>query len=131
MVRRPPRSTRTDTLFPYTTLFRSDDGLQANERNVVADAAREKAAEDAPDPLMRETARILADAVQLLDNDKVLSARVLPATSVEGKWTERLKPGRTGHEGGHLGGRLFKEGRQAVDAETEDGVRWWRGGRGN
>src|SRR3546814_4133744 len=26
MIRRPPRSTRTDTLFPYTTLFRSDEG---------------------------------------------------------------------------------------------------------
>src|SRR3546814_3484613 len=25
MIRRPPRSTRTDTLFPYTTLFRSDE----------------------------------------------------------------------------------------------------------
>src|SRR3546814_16479331 len=24
MIRRPPRSTRTDTLFPYTTLFRSE-----------------------------------------------------------------------------------------------------------
>src|SRR3546814_3760822 len=28
MIRRPPRSTRTDTLFPYTTLFRSKGGLQ-------------------------------------------------------------------------------------------------------
>src|SRR3546814_2276520 len=27
MIRRPPRSTRTDTLFPYTTLFRSDRRL--------------------------------------------------------------------------------------------------------
>src|SRR3546814_5074947 len=27
MIRRPPRSTRTDTLFPYTTLFRSGVGL--------------------------------------------------------------------------------------------------------
>src|SRR3546814_18976583 len=27
MIRRPPRSTRTDTLFPYTTLFRSVSGL--------------------------------------------------------------------------------------------------------
>src|SRR3546814_7244248 len=27
MIRRPPRSTRTDTLFPYTTLFRSSRGL--------------------------------------------------------------------------------------------------------
>src|SRR3546814_7628334 len=26
MIRRPPRSTRTDTLFPYTTLFRSRPG---------------------------------------------------------------------------------------------------------
>src|SRR3546814_3483076 len=28
MIRRPPRSTRTDTLFPYTTLFRSHHGLR-------------------------------------------------------------------------------------------------------
>src|SRR3546814_8535636 len=27
MIRRPPRSTRTDTLFPYTTLFRSVDAM--------------------------------------------------------------------------------------------------------
>src|SRR3546814_12149498 len=29
MIRRPPRSTRTDTLFPYTTLFRSGPGAGA------------------------------------------------------------------------------------------------------
>src|SRR3546814_10815577 len=29
MIRRPPRSTRTDTLFPYTTLFRSNRGAAA------------------------------------------------------------------------------------------------------
>src|SRR3546814_6819811 len=28
MIRRPPRSTRTDTLFPYTTLFRSADMIR-------------------------------------------------------------------------------------------------------
>src|SRR3546814_8781829 len=36
MIRRPPRSTRTDTLFPYTTLFRSlvdaHCGLEADRR---------------------------------------------------------------------------------------------------
>src|SRR3546814_4232207 len=32
MIRRPPRSTRTDTLFPYTTLFRS---LQVEQRRGV------------------------------------------------------------------------------------------------
>src|SRR3546814_2427044 len=31
MIRRPPRSTRTDTLFPYTTLFRSHRAV--NSRN--------------------------------------------------------------------------------------------------
>src|SRR3546814_17685711 len=35
MIRRPPRSTRTDTLFPYTTLFRSV-GLLAEPDELVA-----------------------------------------------------------------------------------------------
>src|SRR3546814_16509119 len=33
MIRRPPRSTRTDTLFPYTTLFRSLFETQGVDRN--------------------------------------------------------------------------------------------------
>src|SRR3546814_1789786 len=32
MIRRPPRSTRTDTLFPYTTLFRSPEAWQGGGR---------------------------------------------------------------------------------------------------
>src|SRR3546814_5168327 len=32
MIRRPPRSTRTDTLLPYTTLFRSHPGIGFAER---------------------------------------------------------------------------------------------------
>src|SRR3546814_13653065 len=36
MIRRPPRSTRTDTLFPYTTLFRSES-LRAAVHVLVAD----------------------------------------------------------------------------------------------
>src|SRR3546814_15817755 len=31
MIRRPPRSTRTDTLFPYTTLFRSEEGVDRGD----------------------------------------------------------------------------------------------------
>src|SRR3546814_7002746 len=37
MIRRPPRSTRTDTLFPYTTLFRS---VRAGRPAVVGQSAR-------------------------------------------------------------------------------------------
>src|SRR3546814_1783613 len=32
MIRRPPRSTRTDTLFPYTTLFRSYNQVAGRDR---------------------------------------------------------------------------------------------------
>src|SRR3546814_3022134 len=42
MIRRPPRSTRTDTLFPYTTLFRSD--LDRTRLGGRAAAARYRAA---------------------------------------------------------------------------------------
>src|SRR3546814_7434091 len=44
MIRRPPRSTRTDTLFPYTTLFRSGDRDEVGaflERIPVAPEYRE------------------------------------------------------------------------------------------
>src|SRR3546814_9409940 len=34
MIRRPPRSTRTDTLFPYTTLFRSRSAMLVNYRDM-------------------------------------------------------------------------------------------------
>src|SRR3546814_19598583 len=43
MIRRPPRSTRTDTLFPYTTRFRSEK-LEAQQR---AEQAERKAIDDA------------------------------------------------------------------------------------
>src|SRR3546814_3377933 len=39
MIRRPPRSTRTYTLFPYTTLFRSPDRLR-HRRTALADRRR-------------------------------------------------------------------------------------------
>src|SRR3546814_6791318 len=45
MIRRPPRATRTDTLFPYTTLFRSArsrecDGQTEHDLDQLAEAAR-------------------------------------------------------------------------------------------
>src|SRR3546814_13910154 len=39
MIRRPPRSTRTDTLFPYTTLFRSEEAEERGEVQGVVGAA--------------------------------------------------------------------------------------------
>ncbi|MGY1408485.1 carboxy terminal-processing peptidase [Luteimonas sp. A611] len=66
----------------------NDDGLQAGERNVAEDAAREKAAEKRPDPLLNESAAILSDAVRLLDQDRPLAAQVLPESTGPGRWTQ-------------------------------------------
>src|SRR3546814_2679924 len=46
MRRRPPRSTRTDTLFPYTTLFRSRLGTEGGEHRLVDGARPERAQEN-------------------------------------------------------------------------------------
>src|SRR3546814_19097076 len=73
MIRRPPRSTRTDTLFPSTTLFRSHV-----DHRVVAQSAAEvgggKQEEAGPEPLRR--------AVDFLDRDLVFRL-ALPAAGVE------------------------------------------------
>src|SRR3546814_1131150 len=66
MVRRPPRSTRTDTLFPYTTLFRSDRHHRAprehrvEERLLVVEIIVEQSVMDADllrDVLQRHTVK--------------------------------------------------------------------------
>src|SRR3546814_13634985 len=63
MIRRPPRSTRTDTLFPYTTLFRSRLIRNAKERRPRSAAAcrlcrRRPVLDDVPEPLA-ELRRVL------------------------------------------------------------------------
>ncbi|ATD66804.1 tail-specific protease [Luteimonas chenhongjianii] len=63
-----------------------DDGLQASERAIAQQARLEQAAEDRPDPLLREAAAILADAVRLLNADRALSAAVLPVSTAPGRW---------------------------------------------
>src|SRR6056297_3355798 len=42
MIRRPPRSTRTDTLFPYTTLFRSTAGRTSSSQRSARPAGRKR-----------------------------------------------------------------------------------------
>src|SRR3546814_11517845 len=55
MIRRPPRSTRTDTLFPYTTLFQDlEDRIEGDERgDILIVALRELV----PDDHHRDAAR--------------------------------------------------------------------------
>src|SRR3546814_5626778 len=42
MIRLPPRSSRTDTLFPYTTLFRSGFGHESNSRQTTRKPRRHR-----------------------------------------------------------------------------------------
>src|SRR3546814_17977736 len=82
MIRRPPRSTRTDTLFPYTTLFRSD-----RDRRVVRPA--------------REAEREVAGLAGLGDGERYLvlerEARrqiELPAVPIERRGEEQVAESR-------------------------------------
>src|SRR3546814_2600901 len=54
MIRRPPRSKRTDTLFPYTTLFRSQ-GFAARDHAVAEYTRRRPGAERLSCPARRST----------------------------------------------------------------------------
>src|SRR3546814_14835171 len=56
MIRRPPRSTRTDTLFPYTTLFRSLAAaeLARDDDEHPAEAEQRGGDRAPPDPLAEE-----------------------------------------------------------------------------
>src|SRR3546814_15276107 len=69
MIRRPPRSTRTDTLFPYTTLFRSSDFAPI----AVMDAPTELVAQFLPvelkqDPSAERSVVDVSQDVQRLDD---------------------------------------------------------------
>src|SRR3546814_17652036 len=107
MIRRPPRSTRTYTRFPYSTLFRSDLDLHAGE--VGAEAAVDAGAE-------REVAvlgPVDDEAVAVLENLGVAVA------SREGHpHLVALLPGATGHLG--VLGACASHGHRAVEAQELD-----------
>src|SRR3546814_19400329 len=77
MRRRPPRSTRTDTLFPYTTLFRSDgvalvvrgvvdeDGDRAQRRAHLPDGDAQR--RDVPEVALHEEGLVVAGGSHRLD----------------------------------------------------------------
>src|SRR3546814_7196645 len=70
MRRLPPRSTRTDTLFPYTTLFRSDELTRALIETPPVDAAQGgyiAEGYDAALDALRETARDGRKAIAALE----------------------------------------------------------------
>src|SRR3546814_14868937 len=89
MLRRPPRSTRTDTLFPYTTLFRSIGGVIECAAFPVADA---RAGQIVAAAIVRdETAEINEASIQR-DLRPLLSSFKIPKII---RFVERLALPRT------------------------------------
>src|SRR3546814_19993500 len=123
MIRRPPRSTRTDTLFPYTTLFRSF--------RIILGAIGEITRKEVVDGqiLGRSTARIEHRVQRLRLNGLVL----VPDAELElvesrqifivGRGRGRLPFGHSGMQGGPFlrGGRL---GPLRRSAERRGGTGW-------
>src|SRR3546814_14600039 len=103
MVRRPPRSTRTDTLFPYTTLFRS---RLARERGVSVVAAVGNDGPAAPPAYPASYAGVIA------------------VTGIDGRGRVLPEAGRARHVD------FAAPGADMNAARTDGGIggAWWRAG---
>src|SRR3546814_9350846 len=89
MIRRPPRSTRTDTLFPYTTLFRSPVAGFAEQPHQLAKHVLH---------------RPLALGRQLeAEHPLILQMAVPDREAARGQLLDIAKPGRLWHIGGNAG----------------------------
>src|SRR3546814_4711900 len=86
MIRRPPRSTRTDTLFPYTTLFR------AAVQQVDVDHVERRV-------LLQRLVQVVLQPLAVAVDDALLEARLdvfCPRALLAGR---RAAPFEEGHEG--------------------------------
>src|SRR3546814_2653660 len=80
MIRRPPRSTRTDTLFPYTTLFRSNFRSKLAPGAITADG---KPMADILDPMRRRALRHASpEGFETAIPRLMLAARSLPESGM-------------------------------------------------
>src|SRR3546814_12618716 len=73
MIRRPPRSTRTDTLFPYTTLFRSDE-VERDVGKAEVDLDRRRMTTPFAEALAEDQA-VVAEAEEIVDERPVANLR--------------------------------------------------------
>src|SRR3546814_4711629 len=80
MIRRPPRSTRTDTLFPYTTLFRSTDGTVTPE-DAVAYAAR----------ILQDQLQVFVHFEEAMNDSGLIGMAASPTTARSEEHTSELQ----------------------------------------
>src|SRR3546814_1680035 len=92
MIRRPPRSTRTDTLFPYTTLFRSTDGyrilpVRDVETSLLATAGARPWARDAEE--IRVLFFVAEGRGDIIDDEREVSAYPKVTAPVRAPFVEK------------------------------------------
>src|SRR3546814_13982383 len=108
MIRRPPRSTRTDTLFPYTTLFRSPAGADEDRGERAAEGERQ-GLQGAP----REAERRDQDAGgEDRRTDSTMAGR-------EGQARRRAEADGAGRPGGQRAGGRLADRRHAPGPRAE------------
>src|SRR3546814_10695820 len=99
MIRRPPRSTRTDTLFPYTTLFRSLNLFDSGRRRAQVDIRKADYGELADNyrqtvlGAVRNVEDALANAAALSGQENELHRAARSAARTEGLALERYRDG--------------------------------------
>src|SRR3546814_14490319 len=86
MLRRPPRSTRTDTLFPYTTLFRSSGARSRDQAALVFNLAW-KMSQLSPE--LTKLIRVIPSGKRLIGLPMNVEYKALAA---EGKTAHGLSP---------------------------------------
>src|SRR3546814_2808845 len=96
MIRRPPRSTRTDTLFPYTTLFRSEKRRPGAPALAAGLGHR-------PQPALRVMGQILDTGHRIVRRKDVAIARIefVEMSALAGAGADPQRAG--GIESGALG----------------------------
>src|SRR3546814_14898282 len=87
MIRRPPRSTRTDTLFPYTTLFRSPDIFGAQRRKMAGFGELAQAGEGWGGHVGQSFAGTEAGNQRRPNQKATLTSRISTGTSTRGPMT--------------------------------------------
>src|SRR3546814_8971745 len=94
MIARPPQSTRTDTLVPYTTLFRSPhDADKLGRRQAIIERRRDAARPDRAEERLQVAVRIEredADAILLADAEATEQARTAPGPIVQRRIAQPL-----------------------------------------
>src|SRR3546814_4300433 len=115
MIRRPPRSTRTDTLFPYTTLFRSHRSC-ARQRDRSRDLDGKARGIEAKD--LYQAARF---AICALMTTPPLKAAIIPVTPLQQNctllWCTSTSKGACVDPGGDLGRLKAAASQHGVEIE--------------